>query len=74
MSLYFDIPKRDEIRRSWRKLYNQEFQNSYYLLYIIRIMKARGMRQTGNVARMGIRRMQWRDVAKISGGAAPENF
>jgi hypothetical protein len=44
-------PKRDEMKRGLRKLLNEE------LLYsspsIIRMIKSRRMRWTGNVARMG---------------------
>jgi hypothetical protein len=48
-------PKRDEVTRGWRKLHNEELNNLYSLLSIIRMIKSRRMRWTGNVARMAKR-------------------
>jgi hypothetical protein len=47
-------PKRDEVTGEWRKLRNEELHD-LYSSPSIRIMKARRMRWTGHVARMGER-------------------
>jgi hypothetical protein len=39
------------------KLHNEELHNLYYSPSIIRMIKSRGMRWAGNVARMGRGRM-----------------
>jgi hypothetical protein len=49
-------PKRDEVRRGWRKLHNEELHNLYSSPSIIRMIKSRKMRWAGNVARMGEKR------------------
>jgi hypothetical protein len=49
-------PKRDEVTRGWRKLYNEELHNLYSCPSIIRMIKSRRMRWTGHVARMGEKR------------------
>jgi hypothetical protein len=43
-------PKRDKVRGEWRKLHNEEL-NDLYL--IVRVIKSRRIRWTGHVARMG---------------------
>jgi hypothetical protein len=48
-------PKRDEVTGRWRKLHNEKLHDLYSSPSIIRIMKARRMRWTGHVARMGRR-------------------
>jgi hypothetical protein len=45
-------PKRDEVTRECRKLHNEELNNLYSSLTIVRVIKSR-MRWTGHVARMG---------------------
>jgi hypothetical protein len=50
-------PKRDEVKGDWRKLHNEELDNLYSSPNIIRMIKSRKMRWTGNVARMGRRGM-----------------
>jgi hypothetical protein len=45
-------PKRDEVTGDWRKLQNGVL-HGLYSPGIIRVIKARGMRWVGNVARMG---------------------
>ena len=37
-------PKTDEIRREWRKVHNEELNDLYSSLNIIRVVKSRGMR------------------------------
>jgi hypothetical protein len=46
-------PKRGEVTGEWRKLHNEDLHDLYSSPIIIRIMKARRMRWTGHVARMG---------------------
>jgi hypothetical protein len=45
-------PKRDEVTGGWRKLH-EELHGLYSSLSIVRVIKARRMRWTGHVARMG---------------------
>jgi hypothetical protein len=44
--------KRDEVTGSWGKLHNEELHGLYSSPSIIRVIKARRIRWTGNVARM----------------------
>jgi hypothetical protein len=53
-------PKRDEETEGWRKLHNEELHKLYSSRSIIRIMKSRRMRWTGNVARIGAKRNAYR--------------
>jgi hypothetical protein len=46
-------PKRDEVTRGWRKLYNEELHGLYSSPSIIRLIKPRRMRWAGHVARIG---------------------
>ena len=39
--------------REWRKLHNEELSDLYSLPNIVRVVKSRGMKWEGNVARMG---------------------
>jgi hypothetical protein len=43
-------PKRDEMVRGWRRLYNEELHNLYASPDIIRVIKSRRMRQARHVA------------------------
>jgi hypothetical protein len=52
--------KRDEMIGGQRKLHNEELHNLYSLLNIIEMIKARRMRWTGHVSRMGRRDMHTR--------------
>jgi hypothetical protein len=49
-------PKRDEIIRDWKKLYNEELHNLYFSPNIIGIIKLMRMIWAGHVARMGAKR------------------
>jgi hypothetical protein len=49
--------KRDEVIGGWRKLHNEELHSLYSSPSIIRMIKSRGMRWSGHVARMGRRGM-----------------
>jgi hypothetical protein len=43
-------PKRDEVTGEWRKLYNEELNDLYFLPSIVRVVKSRRMRWAGHVA------------------------
>jgi hypothetical protein len=45
-------PKRNEERERWRKLLNEDLQDSYSLPDIIRVMKSRKIMWTEHVARV----------------------
>jgi len=51
-------PKRDEVTAEWRKLHNEEFNDLYSLLNIVRVIKSRRIRWAGHVARMEKRGLQ----------------
>jgi hypothetical protein len=63
-------PKRDE-DRSWRKLHNDELQNLYSSLNIVRVIKSRRMRWAEHVARMGTGRGVDRVLVGRPGGKIP---
>jgi hypothetical protein len=46
-------PKRDEIIRDWRKLYNEELHNMYSSPNVIKMIKSRRMRYAENVSCVG---------------------
>jgi hypothetical protein len=46
-------PKRDEVTGGWGKLHNEELNGLYSSPSIVRVIKARRMRWTGHVPRMG---------------------
>jgi len=46
-------PKSDEVTGERRKLHNEELNDLYCSLSIVRVMKSRRMRWAGHVARMG---------------------
>jgi hypothetical protein len=46
-------PKRNEVTGGWRKLHNEELHGLYSSPTIVRVIKARKMRWSGHVARMG---------------------
>ena len=49
-------PKRDEVKWEWRRLHNEELYDRYSATNIIRVIKSRGIRWAGHVARVGERR------------------
>jgi hypothetical protein len=53
-------PKKDEVTGAWRKLHTEELHDLCSSPSIIRIMKARRMRWSGHVARMGEKRNAYR--------------
>jgi hypothetical protein len=46
-------PKRDEVRREWRRLHNKERNDLYSSPNIMRVIKSRRMRWEGHVERKG---------------------
>jgi len=45
-------PRRDKVTEEWRKLHNEELNDLYFSLNIVRAIKSRKMRWKGHVARM----------------------
>ena len=45
-------PKRNEVTGEWRELHDEELNDLYSLLNIVRVLKSRRMRWAGHVARM----------------------
>jgi hypothetical protein len=64
-------PKRDEVTGEWRKLHNEELRDLYSSPSIIRIIKSRGMRWAGHVARMGKKRNAYRLLVGNPEGKRP---
>ena len=46
-------PRRDEVTGEWRRLHNEELNDSYSSPNIVRVIKSRRMRWAGHVACMG---------------------
>ena len=46
------LSRRDGVTGEWRKLHNEELNDLYSSPNIVRVIKSRGMRWTGHVARM----------------------
>jgi len=57
-------PKRDVVTGEWRKLHNEELNDLFCSLNIVRMIKSRKMRWAEYVARMG----EWRGVYSVFGG------
>ena len=53
-------PRREEVRREWRKLHNEEFNDLYFSPNIFRVIKSTRMRWAGHVAHVGKRRGVYR--------------
>ena len=51
---------RDEVKREWRKLHNEELNDLYSSPNIVRVIKSRRIRWAGHVARMGENRGVYR--------------
>jgi hypothetical protein len=64
-------PKRDEVTGGWRKLHNEELQNLYSLLSIIRMIKSRRMRWAAHVARMWAKKNTYRILVVNPEGKRP---
>jgi hypothetical protein len=63
--------KRDEVRRGWRKMHNEELRNLYSSPSIIRMIKSRRMRWAGHVARIGAKRNAYRLLVGKPKGKRP---
>jgi hypothetical protein len=53
-------PKRDEVKRDWRKLHNEELNDLYSSPNIVRVIKSTRLRWAVHVVRMGERRGVYR--------------
>jgi len=61
-------PRKDEVTGQWRRLHNEELNDLYPSPNIVRVIKSRGMRWAGHVARMGEERVVYRVlVGKLEG-------
>jgi hypothetical protein len=49
-------PMKDEVKREWRKLHNEELNDPYSSPKIFRVIKSRRMRLAEHVARIGERK------------------
>jgi len=45
-------PRRDEVKREWRRLHNEELNDLYSSPNIVRVIKSRRIRWAGHVVRM----------------------
>ena len=63
-------PNRDEVTMEWRKLHNEELNDLYSLLNIVRVVKSR-MRWAGHVERMGEERGVHRVLVEKPEGKRP---
>ena len=61
----------DGVTREWRKLHNEELNDLYCSLNIVRVIKSRRMRWAGHVARMGKRMDVYRVLVRKREGKRP---
>ena len=64
-------PKREEVKREWRKLHNEELNDLYSSPNIVRVIKSRRMRWAGHVARLGEKRGVYRVLVGKPEGKRP---
>jgi hypothetical protein len=64
-------PKRNEMRRSWKNLHNEELHNLYSSPSVIIMLKSRRMRWAGHVARKEKKRKVYRISVGKPEGARP---
>ena len=64
-------PRRDEVTGEWRKLHNEDLNDLYCSLNIVRGIKSRGVRRTGHEALMGERRGVYRVLVGKPEGKRP---
>jgi hypothetical protein len=62
---------RDEVKREWKKLRNEELHDLYCSPNIVRVIKSRIMRWAWHVASMGERRDVYRVLVGKPGGKRP---
>ena len=60
--------RRDEVTGEWRRLHNEELNDSYSSPNIVRVIKSRRMRWAGHVAHMGEERGVYRVFDGETGG------
>jgi hypothetical protein len=63
--------KMDEVTGEWRKLHNEELKGMYSSPNIVRVIKSRGMRWAGHVARRGEGRGVYRVLVGKREGKRP---
>ena len=63
--------RRDEVTEEWRRLHNEELNDLYSSPNIVRVIKSRGMRWAGHVARMGEERGVYRVLVGKPEGRRP---
>jgi hypothetical protein len=63
--------RRDEVTGEWRRLHNEELNDLYSSLNIVRVIKSRRMRWAGHVARMGEERGVYRVLVGKPEGKRP---
>jgi hypothetical protein len=63
--------KRDEVRREWRKLHNEELNDPYSSTNTVRVIKSRKMRWAGHVACMEENRGVFRVLVGKPEGTRP---
>jgi hypothetical protein len=64
-------PKKDEVRREWRKIHNEEVNDLYCSPNIVRVIKSRRMKWAGHVAGMAVRRGVYRVLVGKPEGKRP---
>jgi len=64
-------PRRDEVTGEWRKVHNEELNDLYSSLNIVRVIKLRRMRWAGLVVHMGGRRGVFRVLVGKPEGMRP---
>jgi hypothetical protein len=64
-------PKKGEVTKQWRRLHNEELNNLYSSLNIIRVIKSRRMRWSRHVARVGKGRGAYRILVGRPEGRRP---
>jgi len=64
-------PRKGEVMGEWRRLHNEELNDLYSSLIIVRVIKSRRMRWTGHVARMGDERGVYRFLVGKPEGRRP---
>ena len=64
-------PRRDEVTGDWRRLHNEDLNDLYSSLNILRVIKSRRMRWARHVVRMGEERGVYRVLVGKPEGKRP---